>query len=54
MARRRFVIRRTQAEVDAAAKTVSRADLQAAAKAAGIPANQSNEALKEALEQHER
>jgi glycine cleavage system regulatory protein len=52
---RRFVIRRTQAEEDASKrKPQTRAELQAAAKAAGIPANQSTEALREALEQHER
>lgn len=54
---RRFVVRRTQAEVDAeakASKPETRAELQARAKAAGISGRQSNEALKEALEQHER
>lgn len=51
----RLAIRRTQKEVDAqkaAASDVSSADrktLQALAKARGIPANQSTEALRKAL-----
>lgn len=51
----RIALRRTQKQVDAerAAKvdvaTADRKALQEAAKAAGIPANQSNDALREAL-----
>jgi hypothetical protein len=55
MATYRKAIRRTQREVDAARQaalnvdTADRKALQEAAKAAGIPANQSNDALREAL-----
>lgn len=51
----RLAIRRTQKQVDAERKgqvdiaTADRAALQKAAKAAGIPANQSTDALREAL-----
>jgi hypothetical protein len=53
--RHRIALRRTQAEEDAKRKAapVTRAELQAAAKAKGIAANQSNDALKEALENAE-
>lgn len=47
----RLALRRTQKEVDAqkAAPAPDRAELQRLAKEAGIPANQSNDALKKAL-----
>lgn len=47
----RLALRRTQKEVDAAkaAPKPGRKELQALAKAAGIPANQSTEALVKAL-----
>ena len=51
----RYAIRRTQKQVDAARKaqvdvaTADRATLQAMAKKRGIRANQSTEALREAL-----
>lgn len=51
----RYAIRRTQKQADAERKakvdvaTADRATLQGLAKAAGIPANQSTDALREAL-----
>lgn len=51
MARRRIILRRTRAQqiAEQQLENADRATLQAQAKELGIPANQSNEALREAI-----